>query len=864
MQYFKVLKQKETNGNPMKCVVLTALISALFMQASSLADLKKTKFSDSNLTPSPAVICASATGEVYVGVDMQGSLGKSGGLGKIVRLIDSDNDGVADKHTEYAKVDNPRGLVAVGDKLFVLHSVFAKDGKIDNQYISVFTDANNDGVADGPPRTLVKDIGNHAPLKGRGTDHSTNGLRLGIDGWLYISVGDFGFQNAIGADGKALNYQGGGVVRVRPNGSGLENFVHGTRNVYDVAIDPFMNVFTRENNNDGVGWWIRFSHYIQTGEYGYPALYMNFPEDMIPALNEYGGGSGTGALFLSEPGWPDKYNNKALLCDWGRSQVIIHGTKPDGASFIAEEPQTFVQSSQVADLDVDASGRVYVAAWAGAGFKGNSKKGFVERYVPEGFKYKPFPMLSKVSEQELLKYLASESHTARVDAQQEILARNATKLLSAIYAQAKDTKLSLAARVAAVYTMAQLGGEDALPALEKLYPDAELREHAVRCMGDQLFMAKKANVALLTKALSDSNERVKVAAAVALGRTGNKSVAPALLAVANPPAINPELLKKKGDKSKTQKYHSMPMHNRLLGHVARQALLLLKAQDETIAALNSRDANLQAAALFTMKYFHSAKVVDALMERVKTAENKTFKTDIVKTIIRLHQKEKYFDDTYKWWSTRPNPHGPYYYNESWECTEKINAFLKSYMETLDQAAKDEITTEMERCQASLKPPGKSTKQSVKTVGDTSLEDLMVSLDKLKGNAANGKKVINEIGCIGCHNVEKGQAVKAPDLTKLAGVSKADLAMSIVRPAASISKSWVTITANDGTLYTGTLLSKSNTEVIISNIAGIKVNIKAADIKSTEPGASMMLMHLADSLTLQQFADLIEYIQKLSK
>ena len=104
-----------------------------------------------------------------------------------------------------------------------------------------------------------------------------------------------------------------------------------------------MNVFTRENNNDGVGWWIRFSHYIQSGEYGYPSLYMNFPEDIIPALNEYGGGSGTGALFLSEPGWPDKYNNKALLCDWGRSQIFIHDVKAQGPSFIAKETRDFCQ-----------------------------------------------------------------------------------------------------------------------------------------------------------------------------------------------------------------------------------------------------------------------------------------------------------------------------------------------------------------------------------------------------------------------------------------------------------------------------------------------------------------------------------------
>jgi hypothetical protein len=53
-------------------------------------------------------------------------------------------------------------------------------------------------------------------------------------------------------------------------------------------------------------------------------------------------------------------------------------------------------------------------------------------------------------------------------------------------------------------------------------------------------------------------------------------------------------------------------------------------------------------------------------------------------------------------------------------------------------------------------------------------------------------------------------------------------------------------------------------VTISNIAGVKTNIKTEDIKSTEPGPSMMLMHLADSLTLQEFADLIEYTKKLNE
>ena len=77
-------------------------------------ELESTKFSDASSTPSPACLCAAPTGEVFVGVDMLGSLGKGPGKGKIIRLVDKDGDGIADQKTVYANLDNPRGLVALG------------------------------------------------------------------------------------------------------------------------------------------------------------------------------------------------------------------------------------------------------------------------------------------------------------------------------------------------------------------------------------------------------------------------------------------------------------------------------------------------------------------------------------------------------------------------------------------------------------------------------------------------------------------------------------------------------------------------------------------------------------------------------
>src|SRR5215217_644342 len=329
------------------------------------AELTLTNFAGSDLTPSPACLAVAATGEVFVGVDKIGSLGKDPGKGSIVKLIDSNNDGKIDKHTEFAQVDNPRGIIANGNKVYVLHTTFSKETKIaTGMDLVVFEDKNNDGVADGPSKPLIQNISSPKFLQSRGTDHATNGIRMGIDGWIYIATGDFGFSDAVDRSGTKLTMHGGGIVRVRPDGTEMEVYTHGTRNIYDVAIDPYMNIFTRDNTNDGGGWNIRFSHHIQSGEYGYPLLFKHFTEEIIPGLVDVGGGSGTGSLFMDEPTWPEKYNHVPMMADWGNSQLYIHRVTPDGPSF-TQKDETFIKLNQITDLDVDGSGRLYLAAWDG-------------------------------------------------------------------------------------------------------------------------------------------------------------------------------------------------------------------------------------------------------------------------------------------------------------------------------------------------------------------------------------------------------------------------------------------------------------------------------------------------------------------
>ena len=65
-----------------------------------------------------------------------------------------------------------------------------------------------------------------------------------MDGFFYIAVGDKGLHGAVGADGRRADLNGGGVVRIRPDGSGLEVVNTGVRNILDLAMDGEDEMFT--------------------------------------------------------------------------------------------------------------------------------------------------------------------------------------------------------------------------------------------------------------------------------------------------------------------------------------------------------------------------------------------------------------------------------------------------------------------------------------------------------------------------------------------------------------------------------------------------------------------------------------------
>ena len=827
-------------------------------------------FSGYNLTPSPACLGVAASGEVYVGVDMMGSLGKKPGQGRIVKLVDCNNDGIVDRHTEYASVDDPRGIVSVGDKLYVLHTVFT-DTVATGMALDVYQDKDNDGFADGPPTRIVSHMSNPTYLASRGTDHATNGIRLGIDGWIYIAVGDFGFHDAEGTDGKKITMLGGGIVRVRPDGTEMEIYTHGTRNIYDVAIDPYMNIFTRDNTNDGGGWNIRFSHMIQSGEYGYPILFKHFTEEIIPALVDLGGGSGTGALYMEDNSWPAKYNHVPMTADWGRNELYIHRLTPDNGTY-TQEQEDFIHLPQITDVDVDASGRMYLSAWDGAGYSGDSTKGFTVRVVPKDWTYKPYPDIKKASISQLISLMQTESGVARLYAQQELMTRG-DDARDAAWKLADDKSKPLYSRVAGMYAYSQMAKVDAIKNLVQLATEEDMKAFALRALSDRKSFLKDVPIEPFLSALKDTSKSVEFAGIIGLGRLGRIEAADALLQIPVPTSF---VAPAKG----TEGPHATPNSAIIPPHLAVRALVALNAEDACVAAIGTEHSTL---ALWALRYMHGPKAVSGLIAAYRNTQDADLKTKIVSTLGRLYNEEAPYDGTW-WWSTRPDAHGPYYKPINWAGSDSIKAFLVDVWSKSNPKEKEFFADLNGKLRMGITQFGGSDEEVVKEeapkvdldkirnkkgqIGESSIEDIMLAMDHIQGNPANGRKLFMQQGCNTCHTLGKSEVMKGPFMGQIGSImTRKQIAESILKPNASISQGFSTVQVDtkDGKTLLGFVTDESADKITLRDITGTVHNIPTKNIKDRkELKYSMMPTGMANALSYEDFASLITFLSQQKK
>ena len=675
----------------------------------------------------PVACAAAIDGTLFVAVDENGSIDRKPDRGKIVRLRDTDGDGKADEFKLFAKMDSPRGLIWDGPSgtspgaLYVMHP----------PTLSAFTDTDGDGAADRQ-ETIVSGLG--FGLDFRGADHTTNGCRLGIDGFIYIAVGDYGFTKAVAKDGTTLSMRGGGIVRVRPDGTGFEIVSRGQRNIYDVAISPMLDLFTRDNTNDGGGWNVRLSFVPPGAEMGYPTLFKNFPKEIIQPLADYGGGSPCGALWIDEPG----LQNGLYTVEWGANAIFYHPLEQHGAGWKAKQ-EKWLGISRPTDMDVDAAGRIYITSWEGATFTYNGPDaGYVVRVTKKGAPPLDLPDLAtrkadeRIGAKELIAQVGSTSATIRQTAQRELI-RRIQKSPGNLQGVRADDALDLMEKKAgageigaayAAYGVFVIGGRGrvesygiAVENFKKLNPDRRLLEILV--FSDPTLDG--GNNEVFAAALEDEDPRVRANAITGIRRRARIELAPQIVPlVADPDPI--------------------------ISHLAVSALRELKAAQPCLAAVDAvlpgmagvppaapgvspgasgRDSGtirgarekevIAAGALRALHGIYTPEVVDGLLVRLgqirkngtgtrsnsrgtrepaggtaaipgepvdagERGEAFDVRRGILNALCRLASQDAPYADPKEWWGTRPDTSGPVYKPVPWSETGRIEAALRTELD----------------------------------------------------------------------------------------------------------------------------------------------------------------------------------------
>ena len=490
----------------------------------------------------PSVVTCDDEGNLFVGedpMDMRGPTTRE--FDRILRITFNPDGTIATKTVFAEGLSAVFGLIWHDGSLYVMHA----------PHYSKFTDTDGDGEAD-ERIDLADGFGPPAGIYGF-NDHIVTGTRLGLDGYVYVSVGDKGIQQATGSDGSRITLEGGGVVRMRLDGTGLELFSVGTRNHLDVAMDRYDNVFTYDNTDDGLGWWTRFTHHVPTGYYGYPYDYHDHPERHLPRISEHGGGSPVGAACYRGGVWPEEYREAAFHCEWGKGKVQVFFPTRNGATFDATMRDFLVGEPggvfRPQDLCFSPDGRsMYVADWNFGGWT---------QPLPAGRLYRVTYVGPDVSAPAADGF-ASPSHHERMSTQWA-MARKGREAIGPVEAILASVDASTVEKVHAIWTMNALidsvGGYDPtarwVAALDD--GDPEVRAQAARAIGlrhatsvwstfstteserrpvveAHRLPAYPPAVERLARAVAeDDDARVRLRAAVALGRIGDRSIVESLM-----------------------------------------------------------------------------------------------------------------------------------------------------------------------------------------------------------------------------------------------------------------------------------------------------------------------------------------------
>jgi putative membrane-bound dehydrogenase-like protein len=630
------------------------------------AGFKATLFACDPLIEYPSAIALGPRpGSAFVAADYMTGLGTDGLRRDEVRLVeDTDGDGYADRAPVYAGDFNSiQGLTYDRGTVYVMHAPL----------LTALRDTDGDGRAD-ERRDLVKGLG-LPPEQNPVRLHCANGVVMGYDGWLYLALGDHGCKVERPA-GPSLVLQGGGILRCRADGSGLHVFATGLRNIYDVALDDDLNVFVRDNENDGGDYKIRVCHSFFGADHGYPYLYYERPDEALPPLADLGLGSSAGGVCYLEPRFPAEYHGNLFFCEWGRS-VVRYRPERAGSSFAPLKEIEFAAGAdndpygfKPTDLVVDRDGSLLVADW-GDGQRPKRGRARIYRIAPTGEAKPPAPLGADAPLAERIARLDAESYHERALAQGSVEGGAST---AALQAALREGKLGVRGRMHAVWALARSGATpQALLRIAKADSEPRVQVQAVRAavdIAEPALGGKRVEAAALAAELAEfadgRDPRVVLEVVVALGRLGW--------------ADAPDWLRR-----------TLTKPDRALEHAAMQTLRRSGNWPAVLQLLDLPDGSpLRAAALRAVADRAEAEIVDGLIERLRAERDGARRRAYADALTRVHRKP----GPWVYWGYRPPPRPPGAVN--WERTEAIEEVLNCLLADAEGGVRLAVLRRMQR------------------------------------------------------------------------------------------------------------------------------------------------------------------------
>lgn len=138
--------------------------------------------------------------------------------------------------------------------------------------------------------------------------------------------------------------------------------------------------------------------------------------------------------------------------------------------------------------------------------------------------------------------------------------------------------------------------------------------------------------------------------------------------------------------------------------------------------------------------------------------------------------------------------------------------------------------------------------------------------QMAGRAENGRTIFKAV-CSPCHKVEGSGFEVGPDLASITNRTREDLLTQILNPNAYIVPGYeeYMLETADGRWVTGIMAKETATSIILRRRAGEEDTILRSNINSLRSSSvSLMPENLETDLSLQDMADLLQYLKDLGK